>query len=183
MHGVDRRRARTASASRGQDASSAPTIARDLPHREARRRPRRRGPPGSPMPDHPRRRQHAGVRRHREVVVEVLRRRVDAAGSVNHMSSGTHPMPLSERRSASRSSDAASLRASSRPVPPARSVGRSSVSRNTSASTTWVLSRPSARIRSGTHGSSVGMVSMIGVPSPDVLAELACRGWRRSARP
>ena len=84
--------------------------------------------------------------------------------------------PTSSRRrsaeSSSSRSDACSLRSRLSPSPPASSSGSSSVSRNTSASTLRLPSNPRPRMRSGTHGSSVGMVAMIGVLSPARLAEL-----------
>ena len=93
------------------------------------------------------------------------------------MSSGTHSMPTSERRSSSRLVDAASLRSRLQAGAAGQQLGllvgeQEHVGLDDSA-------RPRARgvrIRSGTHGWSVGIVSMIGVPSPACWPELGGAG-------
>ena len=91
-------------------------------------------------------------------------------------------MPRSERRSSSSDALAGAVwsRTSPSPVAAGSSVGARSVSRNTSASTRSSAVLPRDRMRSGTHGSVVGMVMWTGVPSPIGLAALQ-RGIRVEA--
>ena len=110
-----------------------------------------------------------------EVVVEVAGRRIDL--QVATATCRRAPTPCRRRSAGRRAATSTPPRCgrTPRPGPPASSLGSSSVSRNTSASTCWSPSRPRPRIRSGTHGSSVGIVTMIGVPSPGRWPSSAAR--------
>ena len=101
-----------------------------------------------------------------QVVVEVRGRRIDLEVREPHVVG--HPLHalVGAQVGEQRRPTPPRCRPNPSPGPPASSFGFSSVSTNTSASTCWVSSRPSPRIRSGTHGSSVGIVTMIGVPWP-----------------
>ena len=78
-------------------------------------------------------------------------------------------------------SDAGSLRSTPSPRPPASSFGSVSVRRKTSAWMARSAAAPSPRIRSGTHGRSVGIVTMIGVPSPLCCPSAAARDASKRA--
>jgi len=81
------------------------------------------------------------------------------------MSSGTHDMPLSDRRSVSSALDAGSLRSNLGPKV-ALMEGFVSVRRKTSAETISSAGLADARMRNGTHGCETGIVMWIGIPSP-----------------
>ena len=84
-------------------------------------------------------------------------------------------MPLSERRSSSNGGDAGSLRSTRARRPPASSCGASSVSRKTSAFDVRRRLEAEGEDPQRHPGSSVGMVSLIGVPSPGCWPSAARR--------
>ena len=106
------------------------------------------------------------VGRDGQVVVEVAGVGVELQVRQPHVA-GTHSMPTSERRSASRPARRRLAALDRRgPGPPASSFGLLvGQQEHVGLDPRWASS-PRPRMRSGTHGSSVGIVAMIGVPSP-----------------